>query len=359
MRKTLLVAAALLFTQTCRAQTVGTGFPMFGSFDSSSTDTINRYNLNSVLIMPVVSGSGRNLNFNYFVSYNSFVWAIGSSPQTGPTWVPNFYGTFGNGPLPWGWNTNLVTGGVTFNTTTTSCGGSGSTSTYNGFLWVAPDGTQRSFPITTVNVGTCGGTSVSTGNAASSDDSGYHMWVTSYTTSTIFGPDGTQVYPSSKDTNGNFTSSSVGLNETDWTDSAGHLILKIISGASTIQYKVSAPDGTYQTTTLNLTSYNLKSNFGCSGITEANTTAKLPSSLVYPNGQQYTFTYESTPGNSGYITGRIQKATLPNGGYVQYTYGSFNDGISCTDGTIVNVTRTVNDAGIWNDTSTWTCSAPH
>ena len=180
------------------------------------------------------------------------------------------------------------------------------------------------------------------------------MWVTNYTQSTVYAPDGSQVYPTPKDTNGNYISSSVNGSETDWTDSEGHLILKVISGSSSILYEVAAPDGTYQTTTLNLTSYNVKTNFGCSGISEDSPTANLPSSLVYPNGRQYTFTYEPTPGNSGYVTGRIQQATLPNGGYVKYTYGATNDGISCSDGTIVNVTRVVNDAGIWNDTSTWT-----
>jgi RHS repeat-associated protein len=353
MRKILLIALALAFTPPCFAQTPGTGFPMYGSFDSSPADTVNRNNFNSVLIMPIVSGNGRGLGFNYSVSYNSLVWTLGAPPPFGSTWQPNFYGSGGSGPLPWGWNTKLVTGGVTYNATVTTCGHPRMT-TYNGFLWVAPDGTQRSFPITTVNVGLCGGTSVPSGDAAAADGSGYHMWVTNYTTATVFAPDGSQVNPILKDTNGNFVSSTVNGAETDWTDSAGHIILKIVVGASSILYEVAAPDGSYQTTTLNLTSYNIKTNFGCFGITENTTTAKLPSSLVYPNGQQYTFTYEPTPGNTGYVTGRIQKATLPNGGYVQYTFGTTNDGISCGDGTIVNVTRIINDAGIWGDTSTWT-----
>jgi YD repeat-containing protein len=318
---------------------------MYGSFDSSPADTVNRYNLNSIVSMPIVSGNGRGLNFQYSLSYNSLLWTI-AHPQTGAAWQPNNYG----------WNTSQVAGQMTFTVTTITCTGQPPfATTYSNFLWSSTDGTQRSFAITTGTVGGCHGTNISSGNAAATDGSGYHMWVTNYVQATVYAPDGTRVYPAPKDTNGNYVSSSVNGSETYWTDSAGHLILKIIIGTSSILYEVAAPDGTYQTTTLNLTSYNVKTNFGCSGITENTTTAvKLPSSLVYPYAQQYTFTYEPTPGNSGYITGRIQKATLPNGGYVQYTYGATNDGVSCTDGSIVNVTRTVNDAGIWNSTSTWT-----
>ncbi|MGC1684931.1 MAG: hypothetical protein WA734_04875, partial [Candidatus Acidiferrales bacterium] len=352
--KLLCLAATLAFATATYGQTPGTGFPMYGSFDASPVDTVNRYDLDSVLTMPIVSGNGRGLGFQYSVSYNSLIWTIVNSQLLGSVWQPNLYGSSGNGPLPWGWNTVALAGATTYSQSSTTCG-FGTTTTYSGFLWVAPDGTQRSFPITTVQItGSCNGNPVSTGNAAASDGSGFHMWVTSYTQTEVVGPDGSQVYPTPKDTNGNYVSSSVNGSETDWTDSAGHLILKIVKSSSSIQYEVAAPDGSYQTTTLNLTSQNIKTNFSCSGISETSFTANLPSSLVYPNGLQYTFAYEATPGNSGYVTGRLQKATLPDGGYVQYTYGTTNDGISCTDGTILNVTRKVNDAGLWNVTSTWT-----
>ena len=354
MKKALLLALALTFTPACFAQTKGTGFPMYGSFDSSPADTVNRFNLNSTLTMPIVSGSARGLNFRYSLSYNSLVWAI-AQPPSAAAWQPSY--TNGGGPLPWGWNTSQVTGAVTYNQTTTQCVGphGGTTTTYNNFLWIAPDGTQHAFPVSTQNIsGQACSPVILNANGVATDGSGYHIWVTFFTQSVVYGPDGTQVYPTRKDTNGNYATSTINGSETDWTDSAGHLTLKIISGSSSILYEVAAPDGTYQTTTLNLTSYNIKTNFGCSGIGEDTTTASLPVSLVYPNGLQYTFTYEPTPGNSGYVTGRIQKATLPNGGYVQYTYGTTNDGISCTDGSIFNVTRKVNEAGIWNATSTWT-----
>ena len=53
-----------IFMPPCFAQTPGTGFPKYGSFDSSPADTVNRYNLNSVLTMPMVSGNGRGLGFS-------------------------------------------------------------------------------------------------------------------------------------------------------------------------------------------------------------------------------------------------------------------------------------------------------
>jgi hypothetical protein len=75
--------------------------------------------------------------------------------------------------------------------------------------------------------------------------------------------------------------------------------------------------------------------------------------MQLPNGQSYTFTYEPTPGFSGYYTGRLLKVTLPNGGYLEYDYTGANDGINCGDGTTLNLTRKVNDG---TNTRVWTFS---
>src|SRR5262249_42335473 len=96
---------------------------------------------------------------------------------------------------------------------------------------------------------------------------------------------------------------------------------------------------------------NIKNNFCCAGVVEYTSTATLPSSMNLPHNTSYTFSYEPTPGYSGYYTGRLQKVTLPNGGYIEYDYGTTNDGISCADGTTVNLTRKVNDG---TNTRVWT-----
>ena len=117
------------------------------------------------------------------------------------------------------------------------------------------------------------------------------------------------------DANGNFLSGQYvsgppNTTEVDWTDSVGRVALKIITTSTSIQYKFLDPTGAYQTTTLNLGSFNVKTNFGCSGIIEYSAVNNLPTSAVFPNGQTYQFSYEPTPGNSGYYTGRVQKVTL-------------------------------------------------
>jgi hypothetical protein len=157
----------------------------------------------------------------------------------------------------------------------------------------------------------------------------------------VLSPGGIQVF---KDNNGNYISSNVvNSSETDWTDTAGHLALKVIIGSTTDQFEWQDTTGTYQTTTMKLQSYSVKTNFGCSGVVEYTGTVSLPYEIDLPNGQKYSFTYEATPGNTGYVTGRLQRVTLPTGGYYEYDYSGSNDGINCSDGTVLNMSRTIND----------------
>ena len=115
--------------------------------------------------------------------------------------------------------------------------------------------------------------------------------------------------------------------------------------------QVTAPGGTTETTTVNYSSFNVRTNFGCSGITEGGGTGiYMPVSVAYPNGQSYSFSYEATPGYSGYVTGRIEPVTLPTGGYYEYDYPGANDSISCAaaeasipQDIITQLTRNVSD----------------
>src|SRR6202035_1695323 len=65
---------------------------------------------------------------------------------------------------------------------------------------------------------------------------------------------------------------------------------------------------------------------------------------------KYLFTYEASPGNTGYFTGRLQQVTLPAGGFYKYSYASTNDGINCSDGTTLSMSRTVSDG---TNSATW------
>ena len=160
------------------------------------------------------------------------------------------------------------------------------------------------------------------------------------------------------DANGNqITSDSSG----NITDTLGTVALTA-SGISPKTFKYTAPNGSPATWTMNYTSYNIKTNFGCNGIAEYTANGVLlPTSLVLPDGTQYQFTYENTVNNSGYKTGRLASVALPTGGSITYTYpttnSGANNGIDCADGSAPtsaaaggnpSLTRTVTPGGTWN-----------
>jgi RHS repeat-associated protein len=70
-------------------------------------------------------------------------------------------------------------------------------------------------------------------------------------------------------------------------------------------------------------------------------------SIALPDGTSYQITYEATPGGpSGAVTGRIASITLPTGGEITYQYTGSNDGVNCSDGSTMGLTRTTPD-GVW------------
>jgi RHS repeat-associated protein len=141
-----------------------------------------------------------------------------------------------------------------------------------------------------------------------------------------------------------------GSNYFSYTDASGN----------TQQYTVTG-------TTL-MTVYN--NNFGCEfSQMLPPTTYYLPTTITLPgtNGQ-YSIKYETTPGYSPDVTGRIASITYPSGGSISYSYsgGPNNDGYSCTisptDGPVPGVVPilkiTTNDnngnVGQWTYTNSYT-----
>jgi YD repeat-containing protein len=121
-------------------------------------------------------------------------------------------------------------------------------------------------------------------------------------------------------------------------------VLKVVQAAGYADYQYQDTTGAYQTIRVNYTSMPVKTAFGCAGIVEATMTSlPFPTSVVLPNGQQYTFTYEMTPGAFGYTTGQLLRVTLPTGGYYDYARTGPNDGVYCADGSATGVIRIIND----------------
>ncbi len=82
------------------------------------------------------------------------------------------------------------------------------------------------------------------------------------------------------------------------------------------------------------TNYTVQTSFGCSGVTDypATPNVALVESIVLPDGSEYSFAYETTPGHSPNVTGRIASIALPSGGMISYSYPGSNNGIFARTG---------------------------
>jgi RHS repeat-associated protein len=356
MRRYLVSITVVLVLSVCAS--AQTGVPPFASFSQGQFAAINNGNLNGFFAIPITSSPGRGLNLNFSAVYNSQVWA----PEVN-----------GGGALAWtpvaGWSLTSPTGSIQYQVGTTggSCGRLGSgytqTTTFFGYIYTDPLGTLHPFNISVQEVySSCTGNTTYSGNYSgyATDASGYYASISNPATSiipTIISKSGTSISITAMtitDPNGNFISGRyVSGSETDWTDSAGRVALKVLTTSTYVKYEFFDPTGAYQTTTVNLAPFNVKTNFACSSIFEYSASNNLPTSLVLPNGQTYQFSYEPTPGNSGYYTGRVQRVTLPTGGYYEYDYTGTHDGTSCTDGSTVGLNQVVNDG---TNTATWNYS---
>lgn len=341
------LAATLLLPFASFAQT---GMPSFGSFTQTGIATTNNENLNGIIPIPVVSSSGRGLPLHFSLVYNSQVWRPYLSEGGAYVWAR--YG---------GWLDSL-TGSVFYEITDNygTCDRQGDYTQityYNGYEYQDPLGTMHPFNLSvTATYSSCTDSTTYTGTYTgyATDDSGYYASITNPANSlipTITSKSGVLISTTAgriTDPNGNFISSGTGG---VWTDSADRAVLKTTSSSTVWTFGVLDPNGNYQTTTVNLSATQVKTNFGCSGIAEYSGTQNLPTSVQLPNGQTYTITYESTPGYSGYVTGRVKRITLPTGGYYEYDYIGSNDGTSCSDGSAVDVNEVVSDG---TNTATWT-----
>jgi YD repeat-containing protein len=115
----------------------------------------------------------------------------------------------------------------------------------------------------------------------------------------------------------------MGSNGVSWTD--------VNNGSPAISFPLSTP--------------TLKTVFGCSGITDINSssTTTMISGISYPDGTSLGIGYEITPGNSPKVTGRIGTLTLREGGLITYSYLGSNNGINCTYQTAPELKRVTSD----------------
>jgi RHS repeat-associated protein len=363
----LAVSLEGLFAGSASGQ-VQTGTPPFGSF-GGGPDTINLGNLNAHLTIPVLHKPGRGTNFTYGLSFDSSVWYPVTSGTT-TTWQP---------VLNWGWTgSTLTTTGYAVYTT-----GTGSCRFFQETRWITEYSTRYTFKGYVDPFGTfhpmageviipapdCGPQGPTTGTATAYDGSGYIMAIDntpSATLHTSFGAvsplplNAPAAGKTFTDRNGNIIS----------TDGSGHFYdtlssttaVLTLTGSGTalspikLTYTTSSGSSVYYQ--INYTNYTVATNFGLSGINETKSSAAVPlvTSVVLPDGSQYTFTYEATPStpSSGActpyagttcVTARIASIKMPTGGSITYAYSGGNNGI-LSDGSTATLTRTTPD-GTW------------
>jgi hypothetical protein len=296
MKRILLLGGFLLFSSFVTwGQTQQTGLPQFGSVESSNFDFVNHQNLDTGFSIPIFSKPGRGIAASSSISYNSLFWSRVSNGVT-TSWTPN--GSFG-------WNYSPFTGGSSWTATTDSDCGVGTRETiWTNYSYSEENGTVHQFP--NIWITTCASSgSVFTGYAA--DASGFWMDASNKLSPIVYSPAGVKRTQDRTvtDSNGNFTTVTFPVSgETDLTDSTGAVALKAIALAGETDYQFQDTSGTWQSVKVKTQSYSIKSAFGCSTV-EYTGTAALPYEIDLPNGQKYTVTYEPTPNNTGYYTGRI------------------------------------------------------
>jgi RHS repeat-associated protein len=369
-RHSSLATLLLLFALPISAQVI-TGTPPFGSF-GGGPDVINLANLNAHLTIPVFARAGRGLPFNFYITYDSSVWYPLTSSGT-TYWQP---------VTNWGWGGSEVNIGKVVPILLSATGGTCGSIPHLGITmtmiygWTYDDGfgTPHPFaPTSTVYSNSCtGGWTTGFTGAQASDDSGYSLSVNGSTVVSLYSADGSLINASSiEDRNGNEVTKSSGV----FTDTLGTTALTIAgSGTPTspITYTYTPPNtasakcGTTAGVacyTVNYTQYTVATNFGNSTIKEFGATSEpLVSSIVLPDGSEYSFKYEVTPSipTSGAcsplantyseycVTSRLASVTFPTGGTIYYSYVNGNNGI-LPDGSAATLQRVTPD-GNWTYT---------
>ena len=387
------VLFTLLFVASLAAAQAVTGTPRFASLGGGPFDTVNLGNLNVHFAIPVLNKPGRGLAFNYNLVYDSSIWIPVTSNGT-TAWTPA-----NNANSVWGWTTSMPRGGYfTYSQNTpppTRCGWIrwydptegwqiapqyDWTTTYNNFAYYDGWGTRHPFPGSTIYQYTNGtpgpncpqnATSLA---ATASDSSGYTISLTDDMVNSLTAPNGVAINtyfgaPTPlQDNNGNKITYTTLSGTATYTDTLGTTALAVSGGSpNPVIFQYTAPSGATASYTMNYAQYTVKTNFGVSGVQEYGPLANsLVSNIQLPDGSQYQFTYEVTPGtctplsgtySQNCVTGRIASIVLPTGGQITYTYTDGSNGIE-HDGSTAGLNRTLTPGGEWQYSRTLVSGTP-
>jgi RHS repeat-associated protein len=330
-------------------------FRQFGATQTFGVDSVDLTSLAVGLEIPILTEPGRGENLNLRLSYQAT--SIGAQYL--------------------GWTTplqNLVGRGdkTILGCSTSGCG-------YK-YTWADPFGTSHAWSLgTSANGYSCTACVASDGsglilspgtNTITAPDGA--SWNVIFSSGTVFSPGGY-----AQDANGNrITETSAGV-----TDTLGHshqvgnfspLISKqnitCTAGACSgtpppsETYSYIDSNGASQTVAINyqlVTVDSLIPPSPCASSYQPYSASSglenVPSSIAFPNGTRYAFTYEASTYTANQTTGRLAILTLPTGGTVTYAYPSpqsiMTSDQNCADGGVFFLTRTTSD-GKWTFTRT-------
>ena len=310
----IAVLLITFFASACQAQTYlnATGIPTFSTLATVENGFANLGNGNLHLEIELGAFPQRGkTKLTAKLVYDSRIWQVVNGAWQ-PTNVANSQGG-------WRFVTTADTGAVTETLTSTVCNGTQVIQTWQAFTWTDPAGTQRVFPITT-SQNQCTGVNTSTGDAYAQDSSGFHMYVTNFTTATVFAKDGTQMFPSVKDTNGNFYTVDGNGNIIDTLNRTP--VTKTVNGNIT-SYDVLNSQGSTSHFAVTAGTVNANTAFTQSGVNEYSGSFTAIQRIDLPDGTSYIFGYDS--GTTSGFYGLLTSMTLRTGGQVQYGYTNFAD----------------------------------
>src|SRR6266478_3596689 len=347
---------AFLTVGVCFGQATGgppaSGAQPFGSFGGGPFDSVNLGNLNVSFVVPIRHKAGRGLPFDYKLSFDNSVW-YPVTVSGNKSWKP---------VANWGWQSNwaAATGYFTYSTFISPCYDNlghhtGDHYTYSAWSYHDPLGRVTGF-VGSIEIyaGSCVGTNILSFTSVATDGTGYILKA-SGTSGTITDSNGVVTNPpvgvpagavssTKTDSNGNqISANGSGV----FTDTLGTTALTI-TGSNPVSFAYTSPSGASAAYLIHYTTKTVRTVFGCSGVAEYGpTSASLINDITLPDGSQYLFTYETTPGFPTNVTGRLASVTLPTGGTITYTYTGGNNGIICADGSTAGLTRQVNPGGTW------------
>jgi YD repeat-containing protein len=329
------------------------GPPQAGTVIPVELGNINLTNGDLHLEVPLGSFAQRG-KFTYEANlvYDSRIWISG---QWSPTFLQSYrpfnvsdgHGNYAMG----GWRLVVSIDNKASNwgaqTLTGSCNndlGNNSWFRWTSFSWAGPDGANHIWQnlFTEQDFGSVicpdafGNTASTAGYA--DDGSGFYMIVTNYTNAVVFAPDGTQVYPTFKDTNGNYPSNDANGNV---IDTLGRTPVITTVGGNNIYYDVLNAQGTRSRYTVTTESINVS-------VPNYSGTLTVFQSIGLPNGTSYSFGYDS--GTSGDNWGGITSMSLPAGGQLTYGYTTYTDAWGTANSTNRWATSRSSGGGTWSYT---------